>query len=375
MSLIENRVLENLSEEDTQNTYLVQISKELDDAKWDEFVKQVPEGHHVQSSLWSRLKTMHNWHPLRVMILRDNEIIAGVQMLLKKIPLLGQAGYITQGPVLSSYESQDCECILAAIDESMKKEGIRILFILPNRDGLPLEQHLNARGAVLQDDIRIGPEATTMVDLEQDLDTIQANMKSKTRYNVRYAARKEIVVREGTIDDLPTFHTLLQKTAARNEFSPYSLEYFEQMYHLFTPHQHFKLLFAEHEGEILSAILLIAFSDTVIYKKGAWSGAKGNLRPNEALHWEAIKWAKTQGYRYYDFEGISRVAAQSVIAGEGIPDEAMNTYTRFKLGFGGEIRLLPHTFIYSRNPVIRWFSRQSRLIAMLGEIARIIRRR
>ena len=47
--------------------------------------------------------------------------------------------------------------------------------------------------------------ATTILDLSGDLEAILAQMKSKTRYNVRLSQRKGIVVREGTEADIATF--------------------------------------------------------------------------------------------------------------------------------------------------------------------------
>jgi len=52
------------------------------------------------------------------------------------------------------------------------------------------------------------------------------------------------------------------------------------------------LLLADYKGEILSSILLLAFGDTVSYKMGGWSGERRDVRPNELLHWTAMRWAR-----------------------------------------------------------------------------------
>ena len=49
-----------------------------------------------------------------------------------------------------------------------------------------------------------------------------------------------------------------------------------------------KPLAPELGDEPVSAMLAIPFGDTVVYKRGAWTGEHGALRPNEALHWAAI---------------------------------------------------------------------------------------
>lgn len=104
----------------------------------------------------------------------------------------------------------------------------------------------------------------------------------------------------------------------------------------------------------MATILTVPFGDTVIYKKGGWWGQHRERHPNEALHWAAIQWAKSHGYRYYDFEGIDPAAAELVLQGAPLPEPMRQSVTRFKLGFGGEVRLLPKPYDYLYNPLLRW---------------------
>jgi lipid II:glycine glycyltransferase (peptidoglycan interpeptide bridge formation enzyme) len=55
------------------------------------------------------------------------------------------------------------------------------------------------------------------------------------------------------------------------------------------------------------------------------------------MHWTVIKWAKAQGYRHYDFCGISPDFAAAVLRGEPISGLKRHSVSFFKLGFGGEI--------------------------------------
>ena len=154
------------------------------------------------------------------------------------------------------------------------------------------------------------PTATLLIDLTKNLDDILAQMKRATRYGIRRSLREGITVREGTERDLSTFYCILVATSQRQQFSPYPEEYFIKMWRVLGPHGYIRLFLAEYEDETVSAILTVPFRDTVIYKKGAWSGRHGNRRPNEALHWTAIKWAKAHGYCYYDFEGVNYEGCQ-----------------------------------------------------------------
>jgi lipid II:glycine glycyltransferase (peptidoglycan interpeptide bridge formation enzyme) len=87
---------------------------------------------------------------------------------------------------------------------------------------------------------------------------------------------------------------------------------------------------------------------------GYWSGLYGTFKPNELLDWEVIKWAKTQGYRYYDFEGIDFKVAKIIQEGNALPDSCQQTPTSYKLGFSQQVVLFPSAYEYVYHPVIRW---------------------
>jgi hypothetical protein len=113
------------------------------------------------------------------------------------------------------------------------------------------------------------------------------------------------------------------------------------------------LLVAEDNGRPTSAQLLVTFGDTAVNQLSVWSGEGSEHKPNEALHWEAILWAKARGYSSYDFEGVAPDAARAILAGEPFPSTLLASYTWFKLGFGGRPALLPGVYEYFQDPAMR----------------------
>lgn len=330
------------------------VSTQEADPEWDNFVQLIPHGHHTQSSLWSQLKSLHNWKPLRLTASKDGQIAAGIQILLKPLPLFGVIGYAPNGPVFRTSDAALQKQLLEQLNQLVKTHRIRMLFVHPPRCGEDFVPLLKQFGYRLNEP-SIAVDATVMLDLEPDLDEIIKGFTQKKRYNVRYAGRKGVTIRECSgREDLALFHRLLSASAERQGFTPESLEYFEKMYELFEPGGHIKILFAEHDNEPLAARLVIGYGDTVIMKRVGFSGEKSNLHPNEAVEWAAIEWAKAQGYRYYDLEGLDRKTAAAVLAGEPLPAEAVKSPDRYKLDHGGEVRLLPQTYTYIRNPLVAW---------------------
>lgn len=175
-------------------------------------------------------------------------------------------------------------------------------------------------------------------------------MKSKTRYNVRLSQRRGVSVRLGDEADVPVIHRLLVQTGQRNGFEADSEALLRHWFEVLRPH-HLQLFLAEHEDEPVSALLAVTFGDTVVYKRGAWSGRHGALRPNEALHWAAMMWGRYAGFHRYDFDGIEPAVARRVLRGE--PDGAGESVTRFKLGFGGDVVMLPESLLHLGGAVPR----------------------
>ena len=126
------------------------------------------------------------------------------------------------------------------------------------------------------------------------------------------------------------------------------------MWQIFNPHKYIKLMIAEFNNQPVSALLLIAFNDTVVAKILGWSGHHSECRPNDAVFWASIIWAKSQGYHYFDLEGIDQGCAIKILQGLPIDEEIKDSYTFFKLGYGGQVVLFPQAYDYIYNPIMRW---------------------
>ncbi len=66
-----------------------------------------------------------------------------------------------------------------------------------------------------------------------------------------------------------------------------------------------------------------------------------------------MQWVRERGYRYCDLEGVDESVAQATLAGEG-PSSGHRGTAFFKLGFGGEVALYPHTFDRSFHRLFVW---------------------
>jgi lipid II:glycine glycyltransferase (peptidoglycan interpeptide bridge formation enzyme) len=360
----------------TYHVVYTESNTESLDPDWDAFLARPPGGHHVQTSRWALLKRMLGWRAVRVVVWEEREretvggegpdkepnkeldkdrkeIVGGAQILLRTFPLLGSVGYVYKAPLTSRHDPALTTILLNAIEEVAKVYRIQYTVIQPPHCGFDDVAGLHQRG-YLPSHMSMGPEATILIDLTADPETLLAQMHAKTRKAIRRGQRKGITIREGTIADIPTFYHLLLATAHRQQFTPYEADYFVEMWQLFAPIGAIVLLLAEYEGEPVSTELDIGFGDTVVAKKCGWSGEYGSYQPNELVQWEAFLWAQRHGYHFYDLEGIDEAAAHHLIQGNPLPPEAHQTVTSFKLGFGGQVTLFPGTYERFLHPVVQW---------------------
>lgn len=331
---------------------VVRVSTNKNDPAWDEFLENVPGGQHTQTSRWAQLKAFLGFCCVRVIVREGQRIVGGGQILIRRMRILGKVAYISKGPVMGSDDGRLTHEVLRSLRDAARAHGARVLFLQPPSIVANTAQQLAALG-FRESPIETGPTATTLVDLSQSLDRVLANMRKGTRKNIRRSERDGISVREGTEADLPTFHRLLVANSQRRGFATFPEEYFREMWRILVPHDNFKLFLSEMHGETVSAQAVVSFGDTTVAKQVGWSGEHGRSGPNEALDWATIKWSKSRGYRYYDLEGISPSAVTAIRQGEQLPADLRQTPTFYKLGFGGEARLLPQTYCYIFNPLLR----------------------
>ncbi len=334
----------------TQNT----ASTTLRDETWNEFVASTHGGHRAQTTQWGDLKSAFGWEVERLTVESSGRVVAAAQLLTRSVAPMAAVGYVQKGPLLATSDPGVRAEILQKVEAAARARKVRYLAIQPPDTDRAATPAMTGGGWDLLD-ARIWPTATTAVDLRSDTDALFEAMKSKTRYNIRKAAKNEVVVRKGGREDLPVFHRFASNTSERQDFGLPSLDYFETAWELFSDDHHEIAVFvAEHEGKPVSAILTLGYRKTLTYWRGGWSGESGSAHPNEAIHWHVMQWAKEKGYESYDFDGVERRLAEAVANDEERPADLPRSVSDFKLGFGGNVHVFPEPVFRIPNPVLRY---------------------
>jgi lipid II:glycine glycyltransferase (peptidoglycan interpeptide bridge formation enzyme) len=319
---------------------------------WDEFVATAENGHHAQSSTWARAKGVLGWRAVRLVLRDGDRIVAGAQVLIRDVRPFGRVGTCAHGPLVTSPDPRLVEAVHQGLLDLGRSERIRYLKVQPPLGSGDLCDGLRDRGWT-PSGLSAAPSATVRVDLDAPEDEILARMRQSTRKKIRQGERRGLVLREGRRDDFAAYHRIIEATSRRQGFTPYPSDYYETLWESFADRDGTCLLLAELDGEVLSATLVIAFGGVATCKMGGWSGGQSRVRPNEPMHFAAMRWAKRIGAHQYDFDGIDRGVANAVQRGGELPEEARRGVAHFKLGFGGRVVLLPETLDIGPGPLMR----------------------
>jgi lipid II:glycine glycyltransferase (peptidoglycan interpeptide bridge formation enzyme) len=182
----------------------------------------------------------------------------------------------------------------------------------------------------------IQPPRTIIVHLDGSEDEILARMKSKTRYNIRLAVKKDVEVHHSA--DVDLLYSLMDDTSDRAEFGIHTRAYYQDAYRIFSKVDKCRIFLAEYDGTVLAGIMVFIHGRRSWYFYGGSSNQHREKMPTYLVQWEAMRWAKSQGCEEYDLWGVpdedlDKLEEDFTKRGDGL----WGVY-RFKRGFGGDLK-------------------------------------
>jgi lipid II:glycine glycyltransferase (peptidoglycan interpeptide bridge formation enzyme) len=276
----------------------------------------------------------------------DGRPLAAAQLLLRTLggPLRWlrlSSAYCPRGPLLDWSDRRLAEQILEDLRRVAAQYGAYALRIDPDLAlgyGLPEDGRPDPVGLQLQSSLESNgwsPAAeqvqfrnTMIIDLHPSEEELLADMKQKTRYNVRLAGRREVMVRQGGREDFDLLYDMYAETSLRDGFAIRAKAYYHDAWGLFLEAGKACPLIAEAGGEPIAAVVIFRHADRAWYLHGMSRHAQRDKMPNYLLQWEAIRWAKAQGCSVYDLWGAPDTFLEL--------DPMWGVY-RFKAGFNAQV--------------------------------------
>lgn len=295
----------------------------------------------MQTIFWAELKEEYGFKAL-YFVIETGDVEEGLVVLIRYIGAGLSIAYIPHGPSEAFLDLVDLKELSKELKKYLSRSIILIRYDLLLKKGC--KEIVGLRKSVV--DIQV-PD-TTILNITGTEDDILGGMHKKTRYNIRLAGKKGVKVQDVPISELDRWYNIYQVTAERDSIAIHSKEYYLSVYNhaLESEGVDMKLLFAEHDGDLLAGIFILICGDRATYLYGASSNVKRNLMPSYLLQWEAIKLSKSSEAVTYDFFGIPPT---------GDKGHSMHGLYRFKTGFGGDLIHRSGCFDYSLNPLSTLF--------------------
>lgn len=319
----------------------MRIDENVDPKKWEEFVEKNQSYNFLQSYWWGQVLRNEKKEILYYEF-KDNNKILGVVLVEKKKMARGGLFYLESlwGPVwLKKVPGQIVSEALRCFYSFVAKKNKAIFWRLsPPAVALISPRYIESdcylESGFLEPTAAWDflptlartrpPRRTLLLNIEPEEEKILSQMKPKTRYNIKLAAKKGVKIKwSRSLKDLRTFYKLHKITAKRGGFNSHGFDHYLRI--LKTPHlspkNKVELITASYKGKAISSNIVLFFNESVFYLHGASGNTDRNLMSTYLLHFETIKKAKKEGYKNYDFWGIDK--------------EKWPGVTKFKEGFGG----------------------------------------
>ena len=313
-------------------------------AEWDEFVSSVALSDVAQLSAWGAVRAKAGFDALHVFAHRSETLVGGAQVIVRRIPLLGSIGYVSAGPVVAEGLEDRGEVVgaLATAMTELLRKGIRVLFVQPPAGADDVSRALTERGFRFSQ-AGIAPAASVRLDLSADEEQLQSGLDTRLRKWSRRWHHRGVTVRLGDSSNLPLLADLIAKSAVHQQYEPLSLDYLEVLYGSLERTGNAVLFVGEADGSPV-AVELCTYCGGVM--KSRLTGMDRDspaaaLNVPAAVLWNAILWAKADGARWFDFGGLNKASAETLIAGQSLDQATVSGPDFFKLRFGGEPYLMP----------------------------------
>jgi len=276
--------------------------------QFNDFLKSCSAGNIFQTYEWGELKKSSGWHPIRLIVEKNGQIFCAVTLLKRKNAGMTML-YSPRGPVLD-YDNQAeiiSHCCRGVTDLSHKEKAV-FWRIDPELIGTKYAELLTNAGFSLVPVNNpfggIQPKWVWRITLSDTPDHQWKLLKQSGRKWINKALKNKVEIKEGTAKDIPILYRLLKETSNRSNFLLRSSSYYHDLWTKLAPLSP-KMVLAFHEGQPVSAILVVGFG------QGVWGICTGNsassrgLGASYLLNWEVITWAIHNGYKFYDMGGIA----------------------------------------------------------------------
>ena len=284
---------------------MVEVRAVTDKQLWEDFIATCPEANFLQSWYWGEFHQQIGKKVYYSGFYESNQL-AGVMLSVVENARRGRYLTVPGGPIINW---QNSELVKASVSE-MKRLGklekcafVRVRpQIVESSDNAASLKKLGFRRAQMH----LHAELTSQLNITADEQTLLNQFRKNTRYELKKAKKRGIVISHTTeAEAIDEFYELQLEPSLRHGFVPYGKNYLKEQFRIFAAANK-ALLYSAHtsEGKLIAQAYVIFYNQEAAYHYGA-STELGRSEPGAYLiQWEAIKEAKRRNMTRYNFWGV-----------------------------------------------------------------------
>src|SRR5438094_123829 len=217
---------------------------------WDRDAVRSRFGHVLQSQAWGQLRAQQGWTPEE---LRIGDALPVALVLWRRLPLGQTIGYVPRGPVFDHDDPQQLSRALGVLAAKARERGAVFLKVDPEIDASRADLVAAYAGnGFFRSRQEVQPVVATLeVDLCRSEEEILKSFDKDTRWSVRTAEKRGVVVEERSDDaSLREVTALYEETGRRGEFITRTTAYYLRVWRALIDAGHATLYAAVVEGRI-----------------------------------------------------------------------------------------------------------------------------
>ncbi len=305
----------------------IEVKPVTNQDEWAAFLAAHPESNFLQSWQWGEFHAALGKTIFRQGFYQSGKL-AGVMLSVVEPARRGRYITVPGGPILDWHNQSVVQAFTQEIRIQAKAEKCVFVRVRPqllsDDFSISLFASLGFRGAPSH----LHAELTQQLDISLPEEEILTKMRKGTKYEVKNSLKTGVEVTSSTdTADMQKFYELQIETAKRQGFVPFSYNFLEKQFEVFTQDKQALLYTAKYHNRVLAQAFIIFQGQEAVYHYGASTEAGRKYPGAYAIQWEAIKEAKRRGMSRYNFWGI---------APPDQPNHRFAGITTFKRGFGGE---------------------------------------